>query len=225
MKFLNPIPNGKMDSSMFSNSVEFTSYPSDTVISPSEGVIVSSDKFKCGGNVKIEHYINGETYYSNFCGIDRIMSFNGQQVKRGELLGTVGDSPIKYTITNGRGSSQNVRDFIIGAGVGSGIYSKPDTSKDISNDDEPVDDKKVKIEKEKVKKQKEKETEKILSKDGKRFREPSYYEKTGTMPNPFIDAMILPFHVLDSIRMKESIIDSNEILKEEISEIKKLINY
>ena len=226
MRFLNPIPNGKMDTSMFSDSVEFTSYPSDTILCPEEGVVLSSDNFKCGGSIKIEHFVDGETYHSEFCGVDRIMSFRGQQVRKGEILGTIGDSPIKYSITNGRGKKENVRDFITGAGVTTGIYSKNTNSKtdDVSTDKEDDESKNTK---EKLnKKETEKTNSKILSKDkDKPRREPSYYEKTGTIPNPFIDAMILPFHVLDSIRMKESLIDSDEILKEEISDIKRLIKY
>jgi hypothetical protein len=224
MKFLNPIPNGKMDSSMFSNTVEFESYNSDTILSPEEGVVVSSDKFKCGGNIKIEHFIEGKTFYSEFCGVDRLMSFRGQQVRRGDILGTIGDSPIKYTIFNSNGSKENVRDFITGAGLTAGIYSKDTKTDDISTD-ETQDD--TKPNKEKVSDKETKKTNsKILSKDGKekRRREPSYYEKTGTIPNPFIDALILPFHALDAIRMKENI-ESNEVLKEEISDIKRLIKY
>jgi hypothetical protein len=215
MRFLNPIPNGKMDTSMFSDSVEFASYPSDTIISPEDGVVISSDNYKCGGNIKIEHFIDGQTYYSDFCNVDRIMSFGGQRVRKGEIIGTVGDSPIKYTITDSRNKKQNVRDFIIG-GMSSGVYSKK--TDDVSSD-------KVKDDTSKKEKNK-KEDSKILSKGNyKNRREPSYYEKTGTMPNPFIDAMILPFHLLNSIRMKEGVNETNDVLNEEVNKIKKLIKY
>ena len=114
MKLFNPIPNGKMSNSFTSKTVEISSYNSDTIISPAQGVVVSSDKFKCGGNIKIEHFIDGETYYSNFCNVNRIMSFMGNQVRPGELIGTVGDSPIEYTVTDKTGSKLDVSKFLSG---------------------------------------------------------------------------------------------------------------
>ena len=56
MKLSNPIPNGRTSTSYMSKTVEISSYNSDTIFSPAQGTVVSSDKFKCGGNIKIEHY-------------------------------------------------------------------------------------------------------------------------------------------------------------------------
>jgi hypothetical protein len=114
MRLMNPIPNGKISNSAFSKTIEISSYNSDTILSPAQGMVVSSDKFKCNGNIKIEHFINGETYYSNFCNVNRIMSFIGNQVRQGELIGTVGDSPIEYTVTDKTGSKLDVNKFLSG---------------------------------------------------------------------------------------------------------------
>jgi hypothetical protein len=114
MKILNPIPNGRMSTPYLSKTVEISSYNSDTIISPAQGTIVSSDKLKCDGNIKIEHFIDGETYYSNFCKVNKIMSFRGNQVRPGELIGTVGDFPIEYTVTDKHGSKLDVNNFLSG---------------------------------------------------------------------------------------------------------------
>ena len=114
MKLSNPIPNGRNSTPYMSKTVEISSYNSDTIFSPAQGTIVSSDKLKCDGNIKIEHFIDGETYYSNFCNVNRIMSFIGNQVRQGELIGTVGDSPIEYTVTDKSGSKLDVVKFLSG---------------------------------------------------------------------------------------------------------------
>ena len=85
MKLMNPIPNGKISNSMLSKTVEISSYNSDLIFSPAQGTIVSSNKFKCDGNIKIEHYIDGNTYYSDFCKVNKIMSIRGSQVRQGEV--------------------------------------------------------------------------------------------------------------------------------------------
>ena len=114
MKLSNPIPNGRTSTSYMSKTVEISSYNSDTIFSPAQGTIVSSDKLKCDGNIKIEHFIDGETYYSNFCKVNKIMSFRGNQVRQGELIGTVGDSPIEYTVTDKDGNKLDISKFLSG---------------------------------------------------------------------------------------------------------------
>jgi hypothetical protein len=141
MKLLNPIPNGKTSNSMFSKSVEISSYNSDLIFSPAQGTIVSSDKFKCDGNIKIEHYIDGNTYYSNFCKVNRIMSIRGSQVKQ----------------------------------------------------------------------EKKKEVKK------------TDYESKKEIPNPFMDALLSPFSLLTKAFKKESVIMNDNLVKEDINKIKKLI--
>jgi hypothetical protein len=203
MTFLNPVPNGKMKTSTFSNEVEFTSYKTDTVLCPFEGVVISTDKLKCGGHVKIEHFVNGDTFYSNFCNVERIMVFPGNQVKRGQIIGVIGDNPIQYSITDKRKSKQDVSLFLSGS-LG--------TSNNSNKDNKKEKEKKEKIEK--VKKEKD-----SLS--------TSNYKKSEGVANPFMDVLLSPFSLLSSALKlkKESVDDTNEILKEEISEIKKLINY
>jgi hypothetical protein len=186
MKLLNPIPNGRISNSPFSKTIEISSYNSDTIISPTQGVTVSSDKFKCGGNIKIEHFINGETYYSNFCNVNRIMSFIGNQVRQGELIGTVGDSPIEYTVTDKSGSKLDVGKFLSG-GFG-GTKTKE------------------------IKKEKSQE---------KRFDSTPQKE----IPNPFMDALLSPFSIINKAFSEKSTISKKNGIKEDIDKIKKLIKY
>jgi hypothetical protein len=114
MTIFNPIPNGRMSNTPFSKTVEFSSYNSDKIISPAKGTTVTSHNPTCSGNIKIEHFIDGETYYSNFCNVGNIMLFRGYQVSQGELIGTVGDSPIEYTVTNKKGDKLDVDKFLSG---------------------------------------------------------------------------------------------------------------
>jgi len=185
MKLSNPIPNGKMSNSMLSKTVEISSYNSNTIFSPAQGTIVSSDKFKCGGNIKIEHYIDGNTYYSNFCNVNRLMSFTGNQVRQGEIIGTVGDSPIEYSVTDKGGN-------------------KLDVSKFLSGGFEPA---------------KTKETTKEKKKEDKK----TDYEFKKRIPNPFMDVLLSPFSLITKAFTKESVIMNNNLIKEEINKIKRLI--
>jgi len=185
MRLSNPIPNGKMSNSMLSKTVEISSYNSDTIFSPAQGTVVSSDKFKCNGNIKIEHYIDGNTYYSNFCNVNRLMSFTGNQVRQGEIIGSVGDSPIEYSVTNKNGSKLDVSTFLSGG-------FEPTKSKETT----------------KEKKKEEKKTN---------------YEFKKDIPNPFMDALLSPFSLLNRAFTKESINMNEKLIKEDIDKIKKLI--
>ena len=114
MMIFNPIPNGRMSNTPFSKTVEFSSYNSDKIISPAKGTTVTSHNPTCSGNIRIEHFIDGETYYSNFCNVGNILLFRGYQVSQGELIGTVGDSPIEYTVTDKKGDKLDVGKFLSG---------------------------------------------------------------------------------------------------------------
>jgi len=185
MKLMNPIPNGKISNSMLSKTVEISSYNSDLIFSPAQGTIVSSNKFKCDGNIKIEHYIDGNTYYSDFCKVNKIMSIRGSQVRQGEVIGSVGDSPIEYSVTDKSGTKLDVNTFL------SGGFEPAKT-------------------KEKTKEKK------------KEVKSPDYISKKET-PNPFMDALLVPFSIISKAFTKESVIMSNNLIKEDINKIKKLI--
>jgi hypothetical protein len=189
MKIFNPIPNGTISNSPFSKTIEFSSYNSDYIISPAEGVIVSSDKFKCGGNIKIEHFIDGETYYSNFCNVNRIIPFKGTQVKPGEMIGTVGDSSIEYTVTDKSGSQLNAGKFL------SGGFGETKTKENEHNKVTGV-----------------KPTE-VDTYSGKKI------------PNPFMDALLSPFSIINKAFSEKSTISKKNDIKEDINKIKKLIKY
>jgi hypothetical protein len=128
MKISNPLPNAKISSPLFSKTIEFSSYNSDVIHNPSEGVVVSSDKFKCNGNIKIAHTINGNTYFSNFCNVNRIMSFIGDKVRQGDIIGTVGDSPIEYSVTDKSNDKIDANKFLSG-NISTSITKEKDVEK------------------------------------------------------------------------------------------------
>jgi hypothetical protein len=114
MIILPPIPSGQISNTPFSKTVEISSYNSATIISPVEGSVVTPITPICNGNIKIEHVISGETYYSNFCNVGRVISFRGNRVRQGEVIGNVGNSPVEYTVTNKKGDKLDVNKFLLG---------------------------------------------------------------------------------------------------------------
>jgi septal ring factor EnvC (AmiA/AmiB activator) len=198
MRSLNPLPNGTMSTPFFSKSVELSSYNSDTIISPNDGIVVSSDKNKCGGNIKIEHLIDGNSYYSKFCNVGNIYSVRGNQVSRGERIGTVGDSPIEYTVTNSNGDKMDVRDFL------SGNITSPKSQ-----------DKEIEKEKSKeIKKEKEK------SKEREKERNKNEIDST-PMTNPFMDLLLSPVTITGKVFKSMK----GKSIKEEVDRIKQIIKH
>jgi hypothetical protein len=113
------------------------------------------------------------------------MSFTGNQVRQGEIIGSVGDSPIEYSVTDKSGSKLDVSKFLSGG-------FEPAKSKETT----------------KEKKKEEKKTD---------------YEFKKEIPNPFMDALLSPFSLLSKAFKKESIIMNDNLVKEDINKIKKLI--
>ena len=139
------------------------------------------------GCITTEYYIDGNTYYSNFCNVNRLMSFTGNQVRQGEIIGSVGDSPIEYSVTDKSGSKLDVSKFLSGG-------FEPSNSKETT-------------------KEKKKEETK------------TNYEFNKDIPNPFMDALLSPFSLITKAFKKESVIMNDNLIKEEINKIKKLINH
>lgn len=111
--FISPSPNGNLKQGMLSKTVSLSSYDNDRLVSPYDGIVVSPFN-QCDGNLSIEHNINGETFYSDFCEIGRVIVGIGNTVKQGHTIGYFSDKEVSFSILNKKKSKQNVNDFLSG---------------------------------------------------------------------------------------------------------------
>ena len=111
--FISPSPNGNLNQGMLSKTVGLSSYDNDRLVSPYDGIVVPSFN-RCDGNLSIEHNVNGETFYSDFCEIGRVIVGIGNTVKQGHTIGYFSDKEISFSILNKNKSKQNVGDFLSG---------------------------------------------------------------------------------------------------------------
>jgi hypothetical protein len=111
--FISPSPNGNLNQGMLSKTVSLSSYDNDRLVSPYDGIVVPSIN-RCDGNLTIEHNVNGETFYSDFCEIGRVIVGIGSTVKQGHTIGYFSDKEISFSILNKNKSKQNVGDFLSG---------------------------------------------------------------------------------------------------------------
>jgi hypothetical protein len=111
--FISPSPNGHLNQGMLSKTVGLSSYNNDRLVSPYDGIVVPSFN-RCDGNLSIEHNVNGEIFYSDFCEITRIIVGIGGAVKQGHTIGYFSDNEISFSILNKNKSKQNVNDFLSG---------------------------------------------------------------------------------------------------------------
>lgn len=129
MKFSNPIPGSKVKTSAFSKTVELSSFPNDSVLSPYDGIVVDYNPSTCGGYMKIKHVINNEVYFSEFCNlVSSGALFSGSKVREGQTIGQIGTNNIEFTIIDSNGTKQNVVDFLSGV-------SKKDSEKNKKYDE------------------------------------------------------------------------------------------
>jgi len=131
--FISPSPNGNLNQGMLSKTVGLSSYENDRLVSPYDGIVVPSIN-RCDGNLTIEHNVNGETFYSDFCEIGRVIVGIGSTVKQGHTIGYFSDKEISFSILNKKKSKQNVNDFL------SGHQFKKDEKKDVKKSEtkEPI---------------------------------------------------------------------------------------
>jgi len=111
--FISPSPNGELKQGLLSKTVSLSSYDNDRLVSPYDGIVVPSIN-RCDGNLSIEHNVNGEIFYSDFCEIARIIVGIGGTVKQGHTIGYFSDNDISFSILNKNKSKQNVNDFLSG---------------------------------------------------------------------------------------------------------------
>jgi hypothetical protein len=115
MSFIKPVKDGKLEKKFSSEKVEITSYENDTVISPYDGGVAQYDANACGGFLKIEHNVDGKTYYSNFCNIinvPRPVQTELTKVYKKTKLGEINGKTLVYWIEDERKSKKSVESFL-----------------------------------------------------------------------------------------------------------------
>lgn len=115
-----------------SKSYVYSSYPGDRVVSPYDGVVVSVSDTECNGNIRIKHNFDGNTIYSNFCGIGRSKIAYGENVSQSKPIGIFGDKEIKFEVIDQNGVKQNISSL---------MSNKKSDTKNIENKDEPKKEK------------------------------------------------------------------------------------
>lgn len=122
-------------------SVELTSYERDKVMSPYPGVVAKTHSPHCNdGYLVIKHIINNEVYYSQYCGINNVLTPLGDKVNGGATLGFFSDKPITYSCLNANLDYMIPNTFLSG-----------DVLKDYEKDTKPKNDDKVEKDPEKDK--------------------------------------------------------------------------
>ena len=117
MKFTNPISGGKINKSYFSKKVDIESLPNSIINAPYDGLIVSYDDSKCGGKLKIKHNVNGEEYYSVFCGLINLPNHlrrSNTRVTQNEPIGETSTNKLTFSIENPKGNEEDVIEFMKG---------------------------------------------------------------------------------------------------------------
>jgi hypothetical protein len=107
-------PSTATKKSSSSKQFVYSSYEGDDVFSPYDGEVYSVDDRDCTGNVKIRHNYNGETLFSNFCGVGRSNVLSGQKVYKGKTIGSFGKENLSFSIIDKRGTKQNIPTLIKG---------------------------------------------------------------------------------------------------------------
>ena len=207
MKFINPVPYGNIDNFLSSSKVMvMNSYPNQKIVAPFNGLINNVDLSE--KSIEIEHNVNGSKVYSKINGIVNPYVNKGYKVSQNDIIGFVGDEPIKYSITDRMGFKQNLDSFF----------------KDLTNKKQTGDDEKKQKEvdsKEKENKEKEKLSIDLgLSKD----------EQLPGLYRGMMNLFAAPFSVVGSalkgnlIKRKKSE-EKEEKINEDIQRIKKLIKF
>ena len=199
-KFDVPVSGGRVDDSN-SKEIVISSYQGNLIRAPYEGVVDKMDPNHCGGYIKIQHNFDGKQYYSSFCEVNRITVNRGDNVRKGNSIGIMGDKDITYSVLDSSGRKINSKPFFNGIN---------NTSKDDKTDKTKKEPKKVNYDK------KDSTANLGLPKDN-------------NSQDIFTAAGLSPFNLMDKIfnikpipLNKESVID-DKVLQEELNRIKKLL--
>lgn len=199
MSFILPLRNGKIIKTKKDTLVIEGQYY-DKVISPEDGVIYETKSDECDGMIKIEHSYGSKKIYSKICKCSNIDVSIGNSVRQGEKIGTIQGNIVELTFEDS--FSSTIAPYSLLA-LGLDDNKKEKGKEGQKGLGEPE------LEKEK-KKQKEPSDEYYSSK-----RE---YNPDKKIPNPFLDALLLPFHFVDA-----ALGSKGKKLKEEINRINELI--
>ncbi len=191
--FVNPAPYGYKDNKSTNKKVYFSSYPNEKIVAPYDGYVSKSDPNQCGGNIVIEHVINGERYFSEFCQVSRITALSGARVSKNDIIGFFGNESVEFTILDNNKNKMIIDDFF-----SSKMFDKKDDSK-----------------KEKEEKKKEKESDYRKKSD-----EPVLYDAfLDTLLTPFT-LMGKPFK---GDLFKKQTFEEYKRIEEEVKRIKTLL--
>jgi murein DD-endopeptidase MepM/ murein hydrolase activator NlpD len=195
-----PVSGGRVNDSN-SKELVISSYQGNLVRAPYEGVVEKMDPNHCGGYVKIQHTVNGHQCYSSFCEVNRITVNKGDNVRKGNSIGIMGDKDITYSILDNGGKKINTKPFFNGI------------------DNSSKDDKTSKSKKE------PKPSNKDTSSSSHNLGVP----KDDNGQDIFTAAGLAPFNLLDKLLNikpiplnKESVI-KDKVLQEELKRIKRLL--
>lgn len=202
MSFILPLKNGKIIKTKNDTLVIEGQYY-DKVISPGDGIVFEIKNDECDGMIKIEHTSGSKKIYSKICKCGNIDVSIGNSVRQGEKIGKIQGNIVELTFVDSFSSSISPYSLL---SLGLDDNKKEKDKEEQKGLGEPEKEKKKEKEKEK--------TDDGLEYDKKR-RE---YDPTKKIPNPFLDALLLPFHFVDAALSPKS-----KKLKEEIDRIKDLI--
>jgi hypothetical protein len=123
LSFMTPAPYGDMKFDYSAKSAELTSSPNTKLVSPYEGIVVFDMTPNCKDMIKIRHEIDGETFYSIFCGVGGVLVNFGEKVGHGVTIGKFSDEKIKFYIVDNQDDIQPLPKFF-----NRSTYKKPETS-------------------------------------------------------------------------------------------------
>ena len=195
-----PVSGGRVDDSN-SKEIVISSYQGNLVRAPYEGVVEKMDPNHCGGYIKIQHNVNGKQYYSSFCEVNRITVNKGDNIRKGNSIGIMGDKDITYSVLDSSNRKINSKPFFNGI---------DNTSKDNKTD-------------------KTKKEPKVSNKDTSSSFRDLGVPKNDNGQDIFTATGLAPFNLLDKLLKikpvplnKESVIE-DKVLQEEVDRIKQLL--
>ena len=201
-----PVSGGRVDDSN-SKELVISSYQGNLVRTPYSGVVEKMDPNHCGGYIKIQHNVDGKQYYSSFCEVNRITVNKGDNVRKGNSIGIMGDKDITYSVLDSSSRKINSKPFFDGI------------------DDKSISDKGKKDSKtDKGKKDSKTDNDKNKTIDlTDKGKTQDIFSAIGLAPFNLADKLLSKhFKDVPSLYTNESIME-NEILQEELKRIKRLL--
>jgi hypothetical protein len=218
--FISPVKYGKLLSISIGKKYIYGPESNDRIIAPYDGVINEIDSSKCNGFIRLQHYVNGNIYYSEICGINSsdIFVSIGMKVSQGEMLSKCGSENIIYEIKDSRYEKLPLMTFFTLSS-----NKKEDTEKE----EKKKEEKKKEENKKEENKKEENKKEENKKEENKKGWKPDFSKKI-MLPDLFTTALLTPIDfankALSSYKgKKETKEEDEEKLMEEIKRIKKLL--